>query len=254
MQMLSVTHIHWETLILQSFNDFIHIQVSTMDALQYWPFAQEYFKWNSSIAALQFWMADLKLHILSNAIDWVYAAFFYSDFTQQIQHLPEEILFGHSVTILSDAFETELTQKDEVYESRSENFNISTLLSRALRICHISAREDFSLNPSHFGESPTTLVHHEETSPCWYSHCNFTSHWLVFTSSNDKSSVRLWHSSTNARSPGSRRAELSSLMHQNLYHPVTPTSTRDLFLTDAWDNDTTFSEKSFQTAPLDDEV
>ena len=31
--------------------------------------------------------------VLGNAIDWVYTAWFYSDFTQQIWNLPEEILF-----------------------------------------------------------------------------------------------------------------------------------------------------------------
>ena len=55
-----------------------------MDASQYWPFAHEYSIWNATVAALQFWMADLEPHVLSHAIDQVYAAFFYSDFTQQI--------------------------------------------------------------------------------------------------------------------------------------------------------------------------
>ena len=77
--------------------------------------------------------------------------------------LPEETLFGHFVTTLNNAFETELAQEDEGYESGSENFNIPTLLSRAPGISHVSAREDFSFNPSHFGESPTTPVQHEET-------------------------------------------------------------------------------------------
>ena len=34
-----------------------------------------------------------KLYILSNIIDWVYTAFFYGDYTQQMQSLPEETLF-----------------------------------------------------------------------------------------------------------------------------------------------------------------
>ena len=51
-------------------------------------------------------MADLKPHILSNAIDWVYAAFFYSDYTQQLCYLP-------------DAFASELTHEDEGYASGS---------------------------------------------------------------------------------------------------------------------------------------
>ena len=55
-----------------------------MDASQYWPFAHKYSIWNATVSALQFWMADLKPHILSNAIDGVSTAFFYSDYTQQI--------------------------------------------------------------------------------------------------------------------------------------------------------------------------
>ena len=43
-------------------------------------------------------------------------------------------------------------------------------------------------------------------------------------------------------------------MHLNLYHPIIPTSTINPFLTDAWDDDTTFSKENFPTAPLDDNV
>ena len=69
MQMLSVTYIYQETLNLQSFNDFLHLQVSTMDASQYGPFAEEYSIRNAAVAVLQFLMADLKPHVLSNSID-----------------------------------------------------------------------------------------------------------------------------------------------------------------------------------------
>ena len=81
-------------------------------------------------------------------------------------NLPEEIPIGHFVTTLNDAFETELAQEDAGYESGSENFNIPTPPSRALRIYHISTKEDLSFDPLHFGQSPTTPVQHEETSPC----------------------------------------------------------------------------------------
>ena len=40
-----------------------------MEATHYWPFAREYLIWNAAVAALQIWTADLKLHILSNAIE-----------------------------------------------------------------------------------------------------------------------------------------------------------------------------------------
>ena len=75
--------------------------------------------WNATFAALEFWTEDIKLHVPSHAIDQVYAVFFYSDHIQQIPNLPEEILFGHFMTTLNDAFEIELTQEDEGYESWS---------------------------------------------------------------------------------------------------------------------------------------
>ena len=79
-----------------------------MDATDYWPFAREYSIWNAAVAALQFWMEDLILPMLSNAIEWVYSAFFCSDFSQHLRYISEEILFGHFVTTLNDAFEREL--------------------------------------------------------------------------------------------------------------------------------------------------
>ena len=179
-----------------------------MDASHFWPFAWEYSRWNATVAALQFWMVDLKPHILNNAIDWAYIGFFYINFTHQIWHLPEEVLFGHFVTTLNDAFETVLAQEDEGYESGSENFNILTPLSRASRIYNVSTREDLSFDPAHFGQSPTTLVQHEGTSPHRYRHCSFTHHWLVFTSFNDESPVRPLHPNTDPSSPAHRSAAL----------------------------------------------
>ena len=73
-------------------------------------------------------MADLKPHILSDAIEWVYTAFFCSNSAQQLQNLPEEILFGHFMTTLNVAFERELTQEDEGYDSGSESLSIPTPL------------------------------------------------------------------------------------------------------------------------------
>ena len=54
-------------------------QFFIMDATQYWPFAREYSIWNAAVATLQFWMADLEPQTLSNAIEWVYTAFFSSN-------------------------------------------------------------------------------------------------------------------------------------------------------------------------------
>ena len=49
-----------------------------MDPIDYWPVAREYSIWYATIATLQFWTADLKAHVLSNTIEQVYNAFFYS--------------------------------------------------------------------------------------------------------------------------------------------------------------------------------
>ena len=48
-----------------------HIQLLyyLVDTMDFWPFAREYSIWNITVAALQFWTADLKPHILSNAIE-----------------------------------------------------------------------------------------------------------------------------------------------------------------------------------------
>ena len=57
---------------LTLFSDSTHLHISTrfliMDATHYWPFAREYSIWNAAVAALQFWMEDLKPHTLSDAM------------------------------------------------------------------------------------------------------------------------------------------------------------------------------------------
>ena len=40
-----------------------------METTHYWPFARKYSIWNAVVTALQFWMADLKPHILSDTIE-----------------------------------------------------------------------------------------------------------------------------------------------------------------------------------------
>ena len=52
-----------------------------MKTADYRPMAMEYSVWNAAVAALQFWSADLKAHVLSSAIEEVYRAFFYSTST-----------------------------------------------------------------------------------------------------------------------------------------------------------------------------
>ena len=157
---------------------------------QYWPFAQEYSIWDATVAALQFWTENLKPHVLSHAIGQVYAAFFYSDHTQQMPNLPEEILFSCFVTTLNDVLERELAQEDEGYESGSENFHIPTPLSRALRVYHVSTVDDLSFNLENFGQSPTHPEQQAKSSLHRYRCHSLTHHHLVFTSSDDESPVR----------------------------------------------------------------
>ena len=133
-----------------------------MDATHYWPFAQEYSIWDAIVTALQFWMPDVKPHVLSDATEQVYLTFFYSNSVQQLQTLPKEILFSHFMTTLNDTFEKELAQEDEGYESGSESLNIPTPLGRAPQIYHVSMSEILSFDPT----TPlTTAKQHSVHSP-----------------------------------------------------------------------------------------
>ena len=156
------------------------------------------------------------------------------------------------MTTLNDAFETELAQEDAGYDSWSENFNITTPLSRALRIYHVTTREDLSFDPAHFGQPPTTLVQHEETSQHRYRHHSFTCCLLVVASSDDESHVRSQHSNTDTSSPAHISAGLSSPEHYNQHHMYT--QNLELSYADfkdvAWDDVTPSIEEHFQTAPL----
>ena len=151
--------------------------------------------------------------------------------------LPEETLFGHFVTTLNNAFQTELGQEDEGYESGNECLNIPTPLSSALRVYHVSNMEELSFNPTNFGQSPATPEHHEGHSLGGYRHCSFTCCQLVLTSSDDESPRRprrqcFQHSSTNARSPVHRKTYLSSPEHHNQCHHCMPTPNTEQFFID----------------------
>ena len=76
-----------------------------MDATDYWLFAREYSIWNTAVAALQFWMADVNPPMLINTTEWVYTAFFCSISAQHLQYISEEILFSHCMITLNDPFE-----------------------------------------------------------------------------------------------------------------------------------------------------
>ena len=237
---------------LESFSDYIHLtfclQVNIMDARHYWPFAQEYSVWNATVAALHFWTADLELHILSDAIEWVYTAFFYSNSAQQLQYLPKQILFSCFMTTLNNTFEIELAQEDEGYERGSKSLNIPTPLRRVPRIYHILTRE-LSFNPT----TPfTTAKQHPVHSPQRFRCHSPVWHCLVFCSS-EESPVRpsdpcLWHSSTLDSSPVFRGAEspLPVQHHVNHHHMSAPST--DQFFMDGT------TKENFPTAPLDDDI
>ena len=118
-----------------------------MDPVHYWPMAREYSVWNAAIAALQFWTADLKAHVLSSTIEQVYNAFFYSTSTYMLCQESDEVLFGHFVTTLNATFESKLALEDEGYDSGSKNFNIPTPLRRTSKIHHIPSIEHASFDP-----------------------------------------------------------------------------------------------------------
>ena len=84
--------------------------------------------WNTVVAALLFWTADLEAHVLSSAIEQVYNRFFYSTYMDLLCQQSDEILFSCFVTTLNATFESKLALEDEGYESGSENFNIPTPL------------------------------------------------------------------------------------------------------------------------------
>ena len=55
-----------------------------MDTTHYWPFAREYSIWSTTVTALHFWTGDPEPHILSDAIEQVYTAFFCNHSPQQL--------------------------------------------------------------------------------------------------------------------------------------------------------------------------
>ena len=118
-----------------------------MNVTDYWPMAREYSVWNATVAALQFWTADLEAHVLNSTIEQVYNVFFYSTSTHLLCQQSDEILISHFVTTHNAAFESKLALEDEGYESGSEIFNIPTLLRRTFKIHNVSSVENTSFDP-----------------------------------------------------------------------------------------------------------
>ena len=119
-----------------------------MNITDYWPMAWKYSIWNTAIASLQFWTADLNLVTLSIATEEVYSAFFYSTSTHTLHQQSDEILFGCFMTTLNAAFEQQLALTDEGYESSSDTINLLAPLRKMLRIHHVSSLKNASFNPN----------------------------------------------------------------------------------------------------------
>ena len=118
-----------------------------MNVKDYWPMAREYSVWYATVAALQFWTADLKVHVPCSAIEQVYNAFFYSTSTHLLCQQSDEIVFSHFMTTLNAAFESKLALEDEGYESGSENLNLPTPLRRTSKMHHVSIVKNTSFDP-----------------------------------------------------------------------------------------------------------
>ena len=98
---------------------------------------------------------------------------------------PHDVLFGHFMTTLNDAFERELALTDEGYVSGNETSNLPTPLRRTSRIHHISSNENISFDPS----TPHT------TATC-QSNCKPVHCCLSFSSSDDED-ISTVHNSTS---------------------------------------------------------
>ena len=144
----------------------LHLQATyQQNATDYWPMAREYSIWNTTVTALQFWTADLKVHVLSSDIEQVYNALFYSTSTHLLCQQPDEILFSCFMTTLNAAFESKLVLEDEGYESGNENVNIPTPLTRTSKLHHISSVENKSFDQA-------TITSH--STGTWQSHHDLT--------------------------------------------------------------------------------
>ena len=148
-----------------------------MNATDYWPMAREYSVWNAAVTALQFWTANLKVHVLISATEQVYNAFFYSTSTHLLQQQSDEILFSWFMTTRNAALESKLALEDESYESGSKNFNIPTPLRRTSKIHHISSVENTSFDPD-----PVTPCNTGTSQSC----CGPVHRCLTFSFSKDE--------------------------------------------------------------------
>ena len=131
-----------------------------MDAADYWPMAREYSIWNTAIASLQFWTADLDPVTLRRATEQVYTTFFYSSSSHTLCQQSDEMPLGHFVITLNAAFDQQLSLADEGHESGSDTFDLPSPLRNTTRIHHVSNMEHASFNPT-----PVTPRNMSQTPP-----------------------------------------------------------------------------------------
>ena len=207
---------------------FLHMIMNVAD---YWPMAIEYLIWHTAVATLQFWTADLKAHVLSNAIEQVYNALFYTTSMHVLHQQSEEVLFGHFVTTLNAAFESKLTLEDEGYESRSENFNIPTPLRCTSGILHVSSDDNTSFDPTTQCSTSTSHVHLKPVQ------CQ-----LSFSTSDDEESLAVDIAPTYSTTPPQNSLGFAQQTHYKSIHTV-------------WDDlgEDEKAEENFQIVSLDND-
>ena len=110
--------------------------------------AREYSIWNTAIASLQFWTADLDSVTLGMATEEVYSTFFYSTSTHTLHQQSDKILFGHFMITLNAAFDQQLGLANEGYESGSDTINVPTPLRKMPRIHHVPSIKCASFDPN----------------------------------------------------------------------------------------------------------
>ena len=139
-----------------------------MDATDYWPFAHEYYIWNTSLAALQFWTEDLDPQTLSSTSERVYTAFFYSDSAQHLEHVEEVVLFGCFMTTLNNAFEWAFASEDIRYKCGSKCVSFPTPLHQEPWPFHVSTQENLSFGST----TPRACLSpsYSHTVCCWLSY------------------------------------------------------------------------------------
>ena len=198
--------------------------------------AREHSAWNATIAALQFWTADLKAHILSSTIEQVYHAFFYSTSTYVLCKQSDDVLFGHFVTTLNATFKSKLALEGKGYGSGSESFNIPTPLRQTSKIHHVSSEEHASFDP----DPVTQCSRGIRELPC-----RLVCRHLTFSYSKEDDD------DTSMDETPSPRSTPPVPHHADTFQKLPSKCTLHMYVTlEAEEED---MEEDFQTVPLDDE-